>query len=68
MNCFLYAVTVTQQTALGLLPYAVITATSERVRVWVCTEGLAGEGTPERAELDARLGDAYRAAGMQVSA
>lgn len=62
MTRYLYAVTVTQPSVLGLVPYAVITATPEQVLVWLCTEGLAEEGTPERAEYDARLSDALRAA------
>lgn len=64
MTDFLYAVTVTTPTALGLLPYAVVTATPERVRVWLATEEELSPGSPEWAEFQARLGDALQAAGV----
>ena len=64
MNHFLYGVTVTRQTALGLMPYAVITAAPERVQVWLCSEEVTDPASQEWAEFQARLGDALRAAGV----
>lgn len=67
MTRYLYAVTVTQPSVLGLVPYAQIVVTAARLTVWLC-DG-ASQADAEWAEFDRHYQHATQlAAGMQVPA